>query len=99
VCGLKDRLAVARYAGDLIADQVLEWTLLYAGQCDAYQTAESRALSARLQLYGPELKNILACSLAGQRVRGAQRRSIATRRARGLPATRDRVGGWMLICE
>ena len=81
VCGPNDPLAAARYAGNLIADQVFEQTLLYAGQCDAYSTPTARAalsetLAVSIERYKPELMAILETSMRGQRVRGPKRQQV-----------------------
>jgi hypothetical protein len=76
--GPDNPMAATRYAGALIADEIHERTLLYAGQCDAYQTEASRlalseALSASIERYKPELMLILESSMHGQRVSGPKR--------------------------
>jgi hypothetical protein len=81
VCGHDDPLRVARYAGTLITDQVVERTLLYAGQCDAYSSAASRAalsktLAASIERYKPDLLATLEISMRGQRVRGPKRQRV-----------------------
>ena len=81
MCGPHDPLAAARYAGNLIGDQVVEQTLLYAGQCDAYRTpaaraALSEALTASIERYKPELMAILETSMGGHRVRGPKRQQV-----------------------
>ncbi len=81
VCGPNDPLAAARYAGNLIGDQVVEQTLLYAGQCDAYSTSTSRTalsetLTASIERYKPELMAILETSMRGHRVRGPKRQQV-----------------------
>jgi phytoene dehydrogenase-like protein len=78
VCGANDPAAVGRYAGQLIMDQVLEKTLLYARSFDHYAAAEqrsalARALSGKLESYKPQLMQIIDTSMQGQRVRGAPR--------------------------
>jgi hypothetical protein len=83
VCGPDDPLAVAHYAGNQIVDQVLERALLYAGQCDAYSTADSRdalskVLANSLERYRPTLMEILETSMNGNRV-PAPKRLRATR--------------------
>jgi hypothetical protein len=81
VCGPNDPLVAARYAGTLITDQVLERTLLYAGQCDAYSMATARGalsetLAASIDRYKPELMAILETSMRGHRVRGPKRQQV-----------------------
>jgi hypothetical protein len=81
VRGPNDPLAAARHAGNLIGDQVVEQTLLYAGQCDAYsastsRTALSETLTASIERYKPELMAILETSMRGQRVRGPKRQQV-----------------------
>jgi hypothetical protein len=81
MCGPNDPLTAARYAGNLIGDQIAEQTLLYAGQCDAYSTpaaraALSEALTASIERYKPELMAILETSMRGHRVRGPKRQPV-----------------------
>ena len=89
VCGPNDPLAAARYAGNLIGDQVVEQALLYAGQCDAYSTPTARAalcasLTASIERYRPELMAILETSQRCTRdtVARFQLSTAADRRAR-----------------